>query len=86
MIDQFLCCSDNDITDVIDHSFCVDHEAYGEHKLHELKPGGKDIQVSEDNKKEYVKYVYLFLYVHWIVAVTLTEIDMFICFSIYGSL
>jgi len=48
---------DNDITDVIEHGFCVDHEAYGERKEHELKPGGKDIFVSEENKKEYVKYV-----------------------------
>jgi len=48
---------DNDITDVIDHVFCVDHEAFGEHKEHELKPGGRDIPVIEDNKKEYVKLV-----------------------------
>jgi len=40
---------------VIDHVFCVDHEAFGEHKEHELKPGGRDIPVTEDNKKEYVK-------------------------------
>jgi len=46
---------DNDITDVIDHVFCVDHEAFGEHKEHELKPGGRDISVTEGNKKEYVK-------------------------------
>jgi len=46
---------DNDITDVIDHVFCVDHEAFGEHKEHELKPGGRDIPVTEGNKKEYVK-------------------------------
>jgi len=51
---------DNDITDVIEHVFCVDHEAYGEHKQHELKPGGHDVAVTEDNKKEYVK-----LYVQW---------------------
>ena len=49
---------DNDITDVIDHVFCVDHEAFGEHKEHELKPGGRDIPVIEDNKKEYVKLVW----------------------------
>ena len=48
---------DNDIIDVIDHVFCVDHEAFGEHKEHELKPGGRDIPVTEDNKKEYVKLV-----------------------------
>jgi len=46
---------DNDITDVIDHVFCVDHEAFGEHKEHELKPGGRDVPVTEANKKEYVK-------------------------------
>ena len=49
---------DNDITHVIDHVFCVDHEAFGEHKEHELKPGGRDIPVTEDNKKEYVKLVW----------------------------
>jgi len=26
-------------------------------KLHELKTGGQNIQLTEDNKKEYVKYV-----------------------------
>lgn len=40
---------------MIDHVFCVDHEAFGEHKEHELKPGGRDIPVTESNKKEYVK-------------------------------
>lgn len=40
---------------MIDHVFCVDHEAFGEHKEHELKPGGRDIPVTEGNKKEYVK-------------------------------
>ena len=47
--------SDNDIVDVIENVFCVDHEAFGERKQHELKPGGKDIPVTEENKKEYVK-------------------------------
>ena len=49
---------DNDITGIIDHGFCVDHEAYGERIVHDLKPGGRDIPVTEDNKKEYVKYVF----------------------------
>jgi len=46
---------DNDIVDIIENVFCVDHEAFGVHKEHELKPGGKDIAVTEENKKEYVK-------------------------------
>ncbi len=48
-------CSENDITNVIEHMFCVDMEVFGEIKQHELKTGGKDIAVTEDNKKEYVK-------------------------------
>jgi len=45
----------NDITDVIDSTFSVEHDAFGAIRVHELKPGGKSIQVTEDNKKEYVK-------------------------------
>lgn len=48
--------SDNDITGVLDHTFCVEHNAYGEIIQHELKPNGKSIPVSEDTKKEYVRY------------------------------
>lgn len=47
---------DNDITGVLDHTFCVEHNAYGEIIQHELKPNGKSISVSEDTKKEYVRY------------------------------
>lgn len=48
---------ENDITDVLEHTFCVDTEAFGKMSTHELKPGGKDITVTEDNKKEYVRSV-----------------------------
>ncbi|ESN93979.1 hypothetical protein HELRODRAFT_115219 [Helobdella robusta] len=51
---------ENDITGVIDNVFCVDHEAFGERKEHELKTGGRDVPVTQENKKEYVK-----LYVNW---------------------
>uniref|UniRef100_A0A8C8J0I1 E3 ubiquitin-protein ligase SMURF2 n=1 Tax=Oncorhynchus tshawytscha TaxID=74940 RepID=A0A8C8J0I1_ONCTS len=51
---------DNDITGVLDHTFCVEHNAYGEIIQHELKPNGKIIQVTQDTKKEYVR-----LYVNW---------------------
>ncbi|XP_064478948.1 E3 ubiquitin-protein ligase SMURF2-like [Ornithodoros turicata] len=46
---------DNDISDVLDNTFCVEHDAFGQLQVHELKPGGKDISVTEDNKKEYVR-------------------------------
>uniref|UniRef100_A0A671K9L2 HECT-type E3 ubiquitin transferase n=1 Tax=Sinocyclocheilus anshuiensis TaxID=1608454 RepID=A0A671K9L2_9TELE len=51
---------DNDITGVLDHTFCVEHNAYGEIIQHELKPNGKSIPVTQDTKKEYVR-----LYVNW---------------------
>lgn len=52
----FLPCSENDITGVLDHTFCVEHNAYGEIIQHELKPNGKSIPVTEETKKEYVRY------------------------------
>ena len=37
--------------------FSVDFELLGEIKPHELKPGGSDIQVTEENKEEYLSLV-----------------------------
>lgn len=37
---------ENDISNVIDHTFAVEHEAFGVVHSHELKKGGKDIQVN----------------------------------------
>ncbi|XP_056440924.1 E3 ubiquitin-protein ligase SMURF1-like [Gadus chalcogrammus] len=51
---------ENDITSVLDHTFCVEHSAFGKFLQHELKPNGRNIAVTEDNKKEYVR-----LYVTW---------------------
>lgn len=45
---------------MLDHTFCVEHNAYGEIIQHELKPNGKSIPVTQDTKKEYVR-----LYVNW---------------------
>ncbi|KAF3846896.1 hypothetical protein F7725_003974 [Dissostichus mawsoni] len=45
---------------VLDHTFCVEHNAYGEMIQHELKPSGKSLPVTQDSKKEYVR-----LYVSW---------------------
>jgi E3 ubiquitin-protein ligase NEDD4 len=46
---------ENDITDVIDDTFCTTEERFGEIVTVDLKPGGRDVQVTEDNKKEYVE-------------------------------
>lgn len=46
---------ENDITSVLDHTFCVEHNAYGQIIQHELKPNGKNIPVTEETKKEYVR-------------------------------
>jgi E3 ubiquitin ligase SMURF1/2 len=51
----FFLASENDTTGVLDHTFCVEHNAYGEIIQHELKPNGKSIPVTEENKKEYVR-------------------------------
>uniref|UniRef100_A0A8D8VAB3 HECT-type E3 ubiquitin transferase n=2 Tax=Cacopsylla melanoneura TaxID=428564 RepID=A0A8D8VAB3_9HEMI len=46
--------------DVLDTTFAVEVNSFGVLKVHELKGGGKEMQVTEDNKKEYVR-----LYVNW---------------------
>jgi E3 ubiquitin ligase SMURF1/2 len=48
-------CRENNITGVIDTTFYVEHNSFGALRVHELKPGGRDILVTEENKKEYVK-------------------------------
>ncbi|XP_077868979.1 E3 ubiquitin-protein ligase SMURF2 [Saccoglossus kowalevskii] len=51
---------ENDITGIIENSFCVEHSAFGQITTYDLKANGKDILVTEENKKEYVR-----LYVQW---------------------
>ncbi|KIY45606.1 HECT-domain-containing protein [Fistulina hepatica ATCC 64428] len=48
---------ENDITDVLDETFSITEDRFGEHITVELKPGGEDIPVTEQNKKEYVDAV-----------------------------
>lgn len=48
---------ENDITDVITEDFSVETDDYGEHKIIDLIPNGRDIDVTEENKHEYVKLV-----------------------------
>lgn len=52
-----LSCSENNITDVIDEKFTTTEDRFGEMITIDLKPGGADIPVTEDNKKEYVDLI-----------------------------
>ena len=45
----------NDITDVLDLTFAVDDDRFGQVVEEELKPGGNSIEVTEENKREYVE-------------------------------
>ncbi|TPX54318.1 hypothetical protein PhCBS80983_g05973 [Powellomyces hirtus] len=47
----------NDITDVLDLTFSAEEEVFGVVKTMDLKPGGRDIVVTEENKEEYVELV-----------------------------
>lgn len=46
---------ENNITNVIDTTFSVENNSFGVLKVHELKPNGGSMAVTEDNKREYVK-------------------------------
>lgn len=48
---------ENDITGVIDETFTTTEERFGELVTIELKPGGADVDVTEDNKKDYVDHI-----------------------------
>ncbi|SJX63680.1 related to ubiquitin-protein ligase 1 [Sporisorium reilianum f. sp. reilianum] len=47
----------NDITDILDLTFSVDDEEFGETKVIDLKPNGSTVAVTEANKQEYVRLV-----------------------------
>ena len=46
---------ENDTTDVIEEKFSLQEERFGELVTIELKPGGADILVTEENKQEFVE-------------------------------
>ena len=48
---------ENDITGVIDQEFTIEDDQFGEKTVVELKPGGAQIPVTEENKEEYVRLV-----------------------------
>ncbi|CAF4193125.1 unnamed protein product, partial [Rotaria magnacalcarata] len=47
---------ENDPTD-LDLYFVVSEEVLGDLREHELKPGGQHIQVTDENKQEYIEMV-----------------------------
>ncbi|KAI9360660.1 hypothetical protein BD770DRAFT_361961 [Pilaira anomala] len=48
---------DNDITDILELTFSVDDDRFGELVTVDLKDNGRDIEVTEENKAEYVDLV-----------------------------
>ena len=46
---------ENDISEVIDTTFCVEHDRFGRIAQINLKPDGRDIPVTNENKEEYVR-------------------------------
>ncbi|SCZ95738.1 BZ3500_MvSof-1268-A1-R1_Chr8-1g09765 [Microbotryum saponariae] len=48
---------ENDITDVLDNTFSAEDDRFGETVTIDLKPGGSDVAVTNENKKEYVQLV-----------------------------
>lgn len=48
---------ENDITDILTEDFSVETDDYGEHKIIDLIPDGRNIAVTDENKQEYIKKV-----------------------------
>ncbi|KAF9291581.1 hypothetical protein BGZ88_006823 [Linnemannia elongata] len=48
---------ENDITDIVEETFSVETDDFGTMKTVDLKPNGRNIPVTEENKHEYVKYI-----------------------------
>ena len=49
--------SENNIEGVLDLTFSTDDERFGETVTIDLKPDGQNIEVTNENKKEYIEYV-----------------------------
>jgi E3 ubiquitin-protein ligase NEDD4 len=52
--------SENPIEGVLDVTFSVDEERFGELETIDLKPNGRNIPVTDENKLEYIEYFYRF--------------------------
>lgn len=48
---------ENDITDIIEETFSVETDDYGEHNVIDLISDGRNIAVTEENKQDYVKSI-----------------------------
>ncbi|KAG0231894.1 hypothetical protein BGW42_008561 [Actinomortierella wolfii] len=48
---------ENDITDIVEETFSVETDDFGNTKIVDLKPNGRSIPVTEENKHEYVKLI-----------------------------
>ncbi|KAF2086133.1 HECT-domain-containing protein [Saccharata proteae CBS 121410] len=48
---------DNDIDGILDLTFSTDDERFGETVTIDLKPGGRDIEVTNENKREYIELI-----------------------------
>ncbi|KAI9775844.1 MAG: hypothetical protein M1835_005677 [Candelina submexicana] len=48
---------ENDINGILDLTFSTDDERFGETVTIDLKPGGRDIEVTNENKKEYIDLI-----------------------------
>ncbi|XP_015792584.1 E3 ubiquitin-protein ligase SMURF2-like [Tetranychus urticae] len=46
---------ENNLSGVLETTFSVEHNSFGHLQVHELKPNGKNIPVTDENKREYVK-------------------------------
>lgn len=49
--------SENDIEDALDLTFSTEDDRFGEVVTVDLKPNGRNIDVTNENKKEYVEYL-----------------------------
>lgn len=48
-------CRENDITDILDLTFSTEDSRFGETVTIDLKPGGQEMEVTNENKGEYVE-------------------------------
>ena len=46
---------ENDITGVLENTFSTEDEVFGETVTVDLKPNGRNIEVTNENKKEYIE-------------------------------
>jgi len=49
---------ENDITDILDLTFSTEDNRFGETVTIDLKPNGRELEVTNDNKKEYIELVF----------------------------